>query len=68
MESSQNGGLVGAGGTHRWVFRGLVEGEARLTFRYYKVWEGEKSSIDERMYSIRIAKGGEISSAVLLVD
>ena len=65
MESSQNRELVGAGGTHRRVFRGLVEGEARLTFRYYRVWEGENASIDERVYSVRIAKGGEISAAVL---
>jgi predicted secreted protein len=64
--SGDSGNIVGAGGIHRWVFRGLLEGESRLTFRYFRSWEGEESAIDERIYEVHIGAGGMILSAELM--
>lgn len=64
--SGDSGSIVGAGGIHRWVFRGLLEGESRLTFRYFRAWEGEESSIDERIYGVHIGAGGMVLSVELL--
>ena len=33
------GGLAGAGGTQRYVFEGVHEGEVVLTFTYARPWE-----------------------------
>lgn len=68
IQNEANGEVVGAGGTHRWSFRGLLEGEARLEFRYYRTWEGEGSSIDEREYLIKVGQNKEIISFELLVQ
>lgn len=68
IQGEANGEIVGAGGTHRWSFRGALEGEARLEFRYYRSWEGEGSSVDEREYLIKVGQNKEIISLELLVQ
>lgn len=68
IQGAANGEVVGAGGTHRWSFRGVLEGEVRLEFRYYRSWEGEGSSIEERSYLIKVGQNKEIISFELLVQ
>lgn len=68
IQGAANGETVGAGGTHKWLFRGVLEGEARLEFRYYRSWEGEGSSIDEREYLIKVGQNRDIISFELLVQ
>lgn len=39
--------LIGAGSTYIWDFQGLAPGISKLTFKYYRSWEGEASTTPE---------------------
>lgn len=36
--------MIGAGNTYTWNFKALKAGQTRLTFKYYRDWEGEAST------------------------
>ena len=35
---------IGSGNTYTWNFKALKEGQTRITFKYYRDWEGEAST------------------------
>ncbi|MCK4797366.1 MAG: protease inhibitor I42 family protein [Spirochaetes bacterium] len=37
-----------------WKFKGIATGETKITFKYYRSWEGEETAIDTRVYSVNI--------------
>ena len=39
--------LIGAGSTYLWDFQGLAPGTSKITFKYYRSWEGEASTTPE---------------------
>lgn len=41
--------LIGAGSTFLWDFQGLAPGTSKITFRYYRGWEGESSTTPENI-------------------
>lgn len=48
--------LVGAGGTYTWKVGALKKGTAKITFKYYRDWEGESSATLENtvVYQIEV--------------
>jgi inhibitor of cysteine peptidase len=52
-DSSQNV-LVGGGGRYIWNFKALKAGEAAITFKYYRAWEGESSATAENTVIFRV--------------
>jgi inhibitor of cysteine peptidase len=52
-DSSQNV-LVGGGGRYIWNFKALKAGEATVTFKYYRAWEGESSATAENTVIFRV--------------
>ena len=46
--------LIGASGEHKYVFSGEKKGEATITFKYYRVWEDEESSVDMKEFKIKV--------------
>ena len=54
--------VVGSGGSHSWVFKGIAEGEAVLTFKYYRPWEKEDTATETRTFTVTVAKDGKITS------
>ncbi|MDP2891800.1 MAG: protease inhibitor I42 family protein [Bacillota bacterium] len=59
---TDNPNLIGSGGMHTWIFQGVQEGTVKLTFKYYRSWEGESSAIDTREYTIVVGENGKIES------
>lgn len=41
--------IVGAGNTYTWDFKALKTGQTRITFKYYRDWEGEASVKSENI-------------------
>ncbi|HCL57508.1 MAG TPA: hypothetical protein DHW82_10935 [Spirochaetia bacterium] len=37
-----------------WKFKALTKGEAVISFKYYRDWEGEKSAVDVKEFKIKI--------------
>lgn len=56
--------MVGAGGNHVWIFKGVSAGETVLTFKYYRPWEKEDTAIETRVFTVIVSEEGEISSVV----
>jgi len=46
--------LIGASGTHKFVFVGKKKGEATITIKYCRVWEGEESIVYTKEFKIKI--------------
>lgn len=46
--------LVGASGTHKFIFIGEKKGETTITYKYFRIWEGEESSIEVKEYKVKI--------------
>lgn len=46
--------LIGASGTHKFVFVGEKNDETTITFKYYRVWEGEESTVDMKEFKIKV--------------
>jgi inhibitor of cysteine peptidase len=46
--------IVGAGGTYTWNFKALKAGEASITFKYYREWEGEQAALEQVEYKIQV--------------
>jgi len=46
--------LIGAPGTHKFVFVGEKNDETTITFKYYRVWEGEESTVDMKEFKIKV--------------
>lgn len=36
------------------MFVGKKKGEAIITFKYYRVWEGEESTVDMKEFKIKV--------------
>ena len=53
--TSTHPGADGAGGTYVWNFKGLKPGEAKITFKYYRAWEGEDSAEKTAVYRVTVA-------------
>jgi len=49
-------GMVGVGGTYTWDFKALKAGQTKITFKYYRDWEGETSATADniKVYQITI--------------
>lgn len=52
--SSAKEGIVGAGGIYGWSFKALKAGEATITFRYYRDWEGQASAAQTAVIKVSI--------------
>ncbi len=48
--------LVGAGSQHTWNFKGMKQGTTKISFKYYRSWEGEKSATKTGEYTIKISE------------
>lgn len=46
--------LTGAGSSFSWNFKALKVGETKITFKYYRVWEGEATAIQTVEYLIKV--------------
>ena len=46
--------IVGAGSKHTWNFKGVKQGTTKISFKYYRSWEGEKSATKTSEYTIKI--------------
>jgi len=46
--------LIGASGSHKFVFLGEKKGEATITFKYFRVWKDEESSVDMKEFKIKV--------------
>ena len=47
-------GLIGAGVTSVWRFEAVSAGEVKLTYLYYRPWEGEETAVHKKEYVIKI--------------
>jgi Predicted secreted protein len=54
VENDSRPGIVGAGSKHTWNFKGIKPGTSKITFKYYRSWETEKSAVNTVEYTIRI--------------
>lgn len=54
--------VVGSGGNHSWVFKGVKNGETVLTFKYFRPWEKEDTATETRTYTVTVAEDGKITS------
>ncbi|MGC8943770.1 MAG: protease inhibitor I42 family protein [Caldisericia bacterium] len=52
QEPSSN--LIGASGTHKFIFVGEKKGDATITFKYYRSWEGEDSSVEVKEFKVKV--------------
>lgn len=57
FKSDDTQGLVGSAGTHEFKFKAIMEGVVKLTFQYYRTWEGINKDTETREYVIKIKKG-----------
>ncbi len=48
-------GLIGAGSTFAWDFKALKAGATKITFKYYRDWEGEASTTAENSINYNIS-------------
>lgn len=48
-------GLVGVGGTYLWSFKAQKAGNATITFRYYRDWEGPQAAAQTVAYKITVS-------------
>ena len=62
VQTSEN--VVGSGGNHVWIFKGISKGETVLTFKYYRPWEKEDTAIETRIFTVIVNENGEITSVV----
>jgi len=62
IHTSEN--VVGSGGNHVWIFKGVSKGETVLTFKYYRPWEKEESAIETRVFNVIVSENGKITSVV----
>jgi inhibitor of cysteine peptidase len=46
--------LIGAGVTSVWKFKAVSEGEVKLTYLYYRPWEGEETAVHKKEFIIKI--------------
>ena len=53
-QNSSKPNIVGAGSKHIWNFIGVKPGTTKISFKYYRSWETEKSAIKTVEYSIKI--------------
>lgn len=60
--SSDSPGLVGGGGVHSWTYEGVKQGTVKLTFKYYRSWEGESTAIETRLYTVTVGDNGMITN------
>lgn len=44
QDAAAEGMMVGVGGTYTWDFKALSVGQTKITFKYYRDWEGENSA------------------------
>lgn len=54
--------VVGSGGSHSWIFKGISKGETVLTFKYFRPWEKEDTATETRTYTVTVAEDGKITS------
>jgi inhibitor of cysteine peptidase len=62
VSNDSTGQIVGGGGIHTWNFKGLSKGTTTLTFKYYRPWENESTSIDLRIVTVEVGDSGQIIS------
>jgi predicted secreted protein len=46
--------LIGAGSTFTWNFKALKPGETKITFKYYRAWEGNENAQQTVEYIIKV--------------
>ncbi len=46
--------LVGGSGTHKFIFAGKKKGETTIIFKYYRIWEGEESSVETKEFKVKV--------------
>jgi len=46
--------LIGAPGTHKFIFVAEKKGEAIIIYKYYRIWEGEESSVEMKEFKIKV--------------
>lgn len=46
--------MIGAGVTSAWKFEVISEGEVKLTYLYYRSWEGEETAVHKKEFIIKI--------------
>ena len=52
--SVPDSGLIGAGSTSVWNFKALKPGTTTITFKYYRTWEGEASTLQTAEYIVTV--------------
>jgi len=52
--STPDSALIGAGSTFHWTFQALKPGETKITFRYYRPWEGNANFLQTVEYTIKV--------------
>ena len=53
--ASPSDGRVGTGGTYRFDFKALKAGDATITCRYYRSWEGQETALRTATYRVTVA-------------
>lgn len=53
--AASSAGLVGSGGMSRYFLRAVGKGQATVTCRYYRNWEGEDSTVQTAVYQITVS-------------
>lgn len=46
--------LIGAAGTHKFIFIGEKKGETKITFKYFRIWEGEESKLEVKEFKVKV--------------
>lgn len=54
IQSSQSTGMVGSGGTRRFVFQTLKAGMENISFYYYRSWEDVSTAVDVRIIDVKV--------------
>ncbi|MGD9677388.1 MAG: protease inhibitor I42 family protein [Vulcanibacillus sp.] len=62
-----NEDIVGGGGVHTWILKGLKEGTTTIKFDHYRPWEGIDKSIESVTYSVKVSSDLEITEIVPLL-
>lgn len=60
VENEAPEGMVGVGGMHTYRLAGVSEGETKITFKYFRSWEGETTAIKEVSFDLKVNKNNQI--------
>jgi len=49
-----NKNVVGSDSVHEWRFKVIKRGNVKLTFKYYRTWEGEGKTAKTNQYNVKV--------------